>query len=128
MVVDTSAIIATMLNEPDADEMLRKMARTSVRHFSAVSYVECLMVLIGRMGEGAQQAVDAMLSRSGIVVSPVSLEQAKLAVTAFRQYGKGRHPAGLNFGDCFSYALAKSTGEPLLFKGTDFARTDIAVA
>ena len=128
MVVDTSAIISIMLNEPDAEEMLRKMARASSKHFSAVSYVECLMVLLGRMGEGAQQAVDKMISRSGIVISPVSPEQAKFAIAAFRRFGKGHHPAGLNFCDCFSYALAKSTGEPLLFKGRDFAKTDVVSA
>jgi ribonuclease VapC len=128
MVVDTSIIIAIILQEPDADLFLTKLARATSRRFSVVSYVEACMVLTSRRGKDVEAELDLMLRQSGIEVVPVTFEQAKLASAAFRQYGKGRHPAALNFGDCFSYALAKSSVEPLLFKGSDFARTDIKIA
>jgi ribonuclease VapC len=128
MVIDTSAIIAIMLREPDRRSLLEKIVFADHRQLSAVSYMEAAMVLIGHFGDGAETALDQMLHEAQIVVVPVSIADARLAIAAFRQYGKGRHPAGLNFGDCFSYALAKSCAEPLLFKGFDFAKTDIQVA
>jgi ribonuclease VapC len=128
MVVDTSAVVAVLLNEPERIPFLKKLAHAKSRHISAVSYMEAGMVLTSHFGGSAEQALEEMLREAGIVIAPVNGTQARLALTAFRQYGKGRHPAGLNFGDCFSYALAKDCGEPLLFKGFDFAKTDIPVA
>jgi len=86
------------------------------------------MVLISRFGTVAESALDKVLHEASIIVTPVSVAHSRLAIAAFRHYGKGRHPAGLNFGDCFSYALAKDCAEPLLFKGLDFAKTDILSA
>lgn len=128
MVVDTSAIVSVLLKEADARPLIRKLYRAHSRQISAVSYMESSMVLMSRLGDNTEGALDGMLQRAKIAIVPVSVDHAKVAVAAFRQYGKGRHPASLNFGDCFSYALAKSTGEPLLFKGLDFAKTDIAQA
>ncbi len=128
MVVDTSAVIAIMLRESRHGDFLDKILDSGNSQMSAVSYMEAAMVLIVRVGDGAEEAIDRMLDEAAVVIVPVSVEQAKLARTAFRQYGKGRHPAGLNFGDCFSYALARSTGESLRFKGMDFARTGIESA
>jgi ribonuclease VapC len=128
MVVDTSAILSVLLKEPEALLFLGKLYRTQSRHISAVNYMESSMVLMSRLGDSTEGTLDRMLQRAGIEIMPVSVDQAKLACEAFRQYGKGRHSAGLNFGDCFSYALAKSTAEPLLFKGQDFSQTDIGIA
>jgi ribonuclease VapC len=128
MVVDTSVVVAIMLREPDRRHFFDKILDAEVKQISTVSYMETGMVLTSRLGEAAEHALDQMLYETGITVVPVSLNHARVALVAFRQYGKGRHPAGLNFGDCFSYALAKSCAEPLLFKGFDFARTDISVA
>ena len=128
MVVDTSVLIAIILREPDRRSFLEKLAMADRRQISAVSYMETAMVLIGRFGDAAEDVLDRTLHDAGIAVAPVSIAHTRLAVAAFRQYGKGRHPAGLNFGGCFSYALAKSAAEPLLFKGLDFAKTDIVAA
>lgn len=128
MVLDTSAIVAVILNEPERVPFLQKLALTPSRQLSAVGYMESGMVLSSYFGASAEQVLDEMLFEGGITIVPVSLTQAKLALDAFRRFGKGRHPAGLNFGDCFSYALAKSSAEALLFKGGDFAKTDIPVA
>jgi len=128
MVVDTSAILAIIFEESDADLFLGKLARARLRQISVVSYVEASMLVISRRGTGAEDELNLMLSESEIAITPVDLDQAKLASAAFRRYGKGRHRAGLNFGDCFSYALAKDCAEQLLFKGNDFAKTDIPVA
>jgi ribonuclease VapC len=128
MVVDTFVILAIIFEEADCNFFLEKLADMQVLRTSAVSYVEASMLLISRRGPDAEVELDLMLQRAEIEIVPVSVEHAKLARTAFRRYGKGRHPAGLNFGDCFSYALAKSCAEPLLFKGSNFAKTDIVVA
>jgi ribonuclease VapC len=128
MVVDTSAVLSVLLKEPDAPLFLRKLYGAQSRHISSVSYMESSMVLMSRLGDSAAGTLDRMLQRAGIEIAPVSVDHAKTAREAFRQYGKGRHPASLNFGDCFSYALAKSTTEPLLFKGQDFSLTDIGIA
>jgi ribonuclease VapC len=98
-----------------------------MRYMSAASLVEISIVLDRRMGERVSAKLDGFVFRTGIEIVPVSLEQAEAARDAFREYGRGRHKAGLNFGDCFSYALAKVSGEPLLYKGNDFALTDLAV-
>lgn len=128
MVVDTSVIVAILFREAERRIFYDKILDDGSASISAFSYMEAGMVLTSRLGAAAEPALDQTLQDLGIVVVPVTVVQAKLALQAFGQYGKGRHPAGLNFGDCFSYALAKSSAEPLLFKGGDFARTDIYVA
>jgi ribonuclease VapC len=104
------------------------MGEAETREISAVSYMEASMVLLTKRGEGIEAVFDRVLAEARIVIVPVSVTHAQIARRAFRDYGKGRSPAGLNFGDCFSYALAKSHGEPLLFKGNDFSQTDIVPA
>lgn len=128
MIVDTSALVAIILKETDYRPFLDKIMDAQASRLSAVSYLETSMVLLTRRGDTAIEELDQLLPETNIHVVPVDVNQSRLAVAAFRQYGKGRHPAALNFGDCFSYALAKDTGEPLLFKGTDFSKTDIEVA
>jgi ribonuclease VapC len=128
MVVDTSAIVAILLGEPDADRFARAIAAAPVRLLSAVNRVELSLVIEGRKGDAGRRALDAFLAEAAIVVADIGAEQATLAIEAFRRFGRSRHPAGLNIGDCFAYALARATDEPLLFKGQDFARTDVRAA
>lgn len=124
--IDTSAIVAILFNEPDAEFFAHAIARAQIRYLSAVSRVEGTFVVESRKGGRAD--LDRFLREARIEILAVTPEQAEIACDAFRRYGKGRHPANLNFGDVFAYALAKATGEQLLFKGGDFARTDIAAA
>jgi ribonuclease VapC len=128
MVLDTSAIVAILLNEPDAAALAASIEAHAPRLLSAASLLEASMILESRKGEAGGQELDLFIYRAGIEIVPVDAEQAEIARIAWRQYGKGRHPAGLNYGDCFAYALAKVSDAPLLFKGTDFAQTDIGVA
>src|SRR5947207_8231328 len=129
MVIDSSALIAMLLAEPEADEFVAVIAATSNRLMSAASYLETAIVMLARSGPDAQEKVDRLLAELSITVVPFARDQAMLGIIAYRQYGKGSgHTAGLNFGDCFTYALAKLTGEPVLFKGNDFSLTDIGVA
>jgi ribonuclease VapC len=125
MVVDTSAVIAILLNEPDAEYFERALETDPSRLMSAASFLEAAIVIEVRFGAAGGRELDLFLSTARMSIIPVTTEQVSAARQAFRTYGKGRHPAGLNFGDCFSYALAKTTGEPLLFKGNDFGQTDI---
>ena len=125
MVIDTSAIVAIALNEPDAAELELRIADDPVRLISAATILETTMVLETRLGDAGGREFDLWLLKVGVEVVPVDAEQIDAARRAWRRYGKGRHPAGLNYGDCFSYALALTRGEPLVFKGEDFARTDI---
>ncbi len=125
-VIDTSVFIAILANEADADLLSEAVRSRPRRVMSAATYLECAMV-IGQW-QAARADLDAWLVREQIDIHPVDYALARLAADAFARFGKGRHPAGLNFGDCFSYALAKSLDAPLLFKGADFARTDIAPA
>lgn len=125
MVIDTSAIIAILLGEPEAPELARAIEDGSPRLLSAANLLETSMVIEARKGDAAGRELDLLLYRAVIDVVPVDQEQAEIARVAWRRYGKGRHPANLNFGDCFAYALAKTTGLPLLFKGDDFSQTDI---
>jgi ribonuclease VapC len=125
MVIDTSAIIAILFGEPEARRFARAIDQDSLRLMSVVSVLEATMVVESELGEAGGRELDLLLHRAGIEVAGFLPEQLDVARHAFRTYSKGRHPAGLNFGDCFSYALAKFTGQPLLFKGNDFARTDI---
>lgn len=128
MVVDTSALVAYILREPPAARLVAAIRRAPVVSLSAAGLVECTMVLVGRQGPDGSEVLDDLIERLGIEVVPVTVRHAQLARAAFLTYGKGRHPAALNFGDCFSYALARERGEPLLFVGGDFARTDITAA
>jgi ribonuclease VapC len=128
MVVDTSAIVAILQEEPGFEVLLDKLADAPSRSITAVNYMEASIVLITLRGHLAESDLDSFLVDAAIHVIPISVTLAQLAREAFRLYGKGRHPAKLNLGDCFSYALAKQTGEPLLFKGNDFSRTDVRVA
>lgn len=128
MIVDTSALVAILYREPEAEAFVRRIQAADTSRISVANHVELLMVIEHQLGhEGTRQA-EAFFRRAGIVVEPVSLEQGELARQAFLDFGKGRHRAGLNFGDCFAYALAKAFGEPLLFKGNDFSQTDIEAA
>lgn len=128
MIVDTSAIIAILRDEEEATAMAQAMERAGICRVSAVSYVEAAVVIDGSLDPIASRRFDDFLGEAEIVIEAVSAKQARIAREAYRDFGKGRHRAGLNFGDCFSYALAKATGEPLLFKGDDFRHTDIEPA
>ncbi len=125
MVIDTSAFVAIFFAEPERQSFRNAILAADTRLVSAVNTFETGIVLESRIGEGAGREFDLFVMRSNIEVIAVDAEQAELARSAWRRYGKGRHPAALNFGDCFAYALSKSSGEPILAKGTDFVRTDI---
>lgn len=127
MVIDSSALVAIFLAEPERQKFLSAIMSAETRLISAASVLETGIVLESRQGEASGREFDLFVVRASLEIVPVDAEQADLARSAWRKYGKGRLGAGLNFGDCFSYALAKFSGEPLLAKGTDFARTDIAV-
>lgn len=128
MTLDTSAVIAILRDEPERAEFLLLIDQAARRVISAVSVLEAAMVLEGRSGSDAGSDLDVFLRRALVEIVPFDEEQVALARTAFRLFGKGRHRAGLNFGDCAAYALAEWSGEPLLFKGTDFAATDVVRA
>jgi ribonuclease VapC len=127
MVIDTSVLIAILLREPEAKAFVDAISADEIRLASAVSKLEASMVLIGRFGEPGLADLDRVLAEFNIVILPFDEQQAEIARDAFARYGKARHPARLNFGDCAVYALATAEAEPLLFKGTDFAATDVAV-
>jgi ribonuclease VapC len=128
MVIDTSAIVATLLDEPDRAAFDRLIEDDPTRLVSAITRVEATFVIESRKGEPGRERLDRFFRLTGAEVVAATPEQVGIACMAFRRFGKGRHPAGLNLGDVFAYALAKATSEPLLFKGDDFARTDIARA
>ena len=129
MVIDTSALIAIMSDEPERHTFNKLIEAAADPCISAASLLETRMVLFTRSGDNAILAVDAFLLKSGMTVVEVSPRLADIAFDAYRHFGKGTgHGADLNYGDCFSYALAKYLGKPLLFKGTDFSQTDIASA
>lgn len=125
MVIDSSALIAILCDEPERFDFNRKIEADSCRLISAASVLETSIVLENRYGEEVYRELDFFLLKAEIEIRPVDTAQMEIARRAYRQYGKGRHSASLNYGDCFSYALAKQTGEPLLFKGNDFSQTDI---
>ena len=127
MVIDTSALLAIFLGEPERKLLLDLLLQAETRMISAATVLEAGIVLEARRGESAGREFDLLLVRADLQIVAVDSEQTEIARSAWRKYGKGRHPAGLNFGDCFAYALAKFAGEPLLAKGTDFAATDIEV-
>jgi ribonuclease VapC len=128
MIVDSSALVAILQNEPEALRLTTAIAEGAICRLPASCLLETSMLLLGRRSEDAVRDLDLYVARRGMEIAPFTESQAGLAREAFRRFGKGRHPARLNFGDCMAYALAKETGEELLFKGTDFAQTDIAVA
>ena len=127
MVIDSSALIAMLRNEPEREAFSRAVMADHVRLLSAVTKLEARIVALARFGPVAADALDDMLARIAPTVVPFDDHQAAVAREAFARFGKGRHRAGLNFGDCASYALAVTEAEPLLFKGTDFAATDAEV-
>ncbi len=125
MVVDTSALLAVLCDEPERRPFNEAIEAAESVALSAASFVETSIVIEARFGAEGIRDLDHFLSVAGVEIREVDAEQAYVARRAFTEFGKGRHPAGLNFGDCFSYALAKVRGERLLFKGNDFAKTDI---
>ncbi len=127
MVIDSSALAAIFFREPERQKFLSAITSSSTRIISAANVLEAGIVVESRLGDAAGRELDLFLIRGDFEIVPVNAEQAELARSAWRRYGKGRHRAALNFGDCFAYALAKWAGEPLLAKGTDFASTDVAV-
>lgn len=128
MIVDTSAVVAILFAERDAEIYAQAIAEAESCKISAANFVEVSVVIEAQTKEGGSRQLDAFVRRAGIAIEPVSEEQAYIARQAYADFGKGRHAAALNFGDCFSYALAKATGEPLLFKGRDFSKTDLESA
>ena len=128
MVIDTSALIAIFLDEPERNRFLEQIIQAHKRLISAASVVEAGIVLEARQGPAVSRDFDLFLHEAGIEIVSVDETQAAQARSAFRQYGKGRHPAGLNFGDCFTYALAVVSGEPVLAKGDEFGRANLQMA
>ncbi len=129
MIIDSSALVAILREEPDEKRFRTSIAAADVRRISAANYVEVAVVIDAGRDPIASRRLDEFLWLTGIEISPVTESQAKLAREAYRDFGKGSgHPAKLNFGDCFAYALAKNLGEPLLFKGNDFKHTGIEAA
>jgi len=125
MVIDTSAVMAILQDEPQRLALSEALESADIRSMSTASFVESSMIIESRYGSDGVRDLDLLIAKASIALEPVDVDQAHLARQAFRRYGKGRHPAGLNFGDCFSYALARARTEPLLFKGKDFSQTDI---
>lgn len=125
MVVDSSVLIAILLGEPEAGHYAKLLANTEEVYISAVSIIESAMVIEYKRGEQGAKEYDELLNVITPTIIAFDNQQAELARTAWRQYGKGRHSAKLNFGDCCSYALAKYLNKPLLFKGDDFSKTDL---
>ena len=125
MVIETSAIIAVLLNEANAVGIARAIESCSPRLLSAANFLEAPIVIESRKGEAGGRELDLLIYRAAIEIVAVDQDQAEIARLAWRRFGKGRHPAGLNYGDCFAYALAKSRRLPLLFQGDDFSQTDI---
>ena len=126
MVLDTSALIALLTMEPESARLAAAVESDATRLISAATVVEAGLVIEARYGPDGGRELDLLIAKAGLSIEAVTAEQADVAREAWRRFGKGRHSAGLNFGDCFSYALAKVSGEPLLFKGDDFNQTDIA--
>lgn len=129
MVLDTSAIVALLRAEPEAEALARAMAAATVRRVSAASYVEAGAVIDGSRDPIASRRLDELLEALEARIEPVTEDQARAARAAYRDFGRGSgHRAALNYGDCFAYALARDVGEALLFKGDDFGHTDVVAA
>lgn len=127
MVIDASAIVAILLGEPEADQFMNLIANDARRLVGAISALEAAIVMNTRKGPPGVLELDLLIQKVGMTVVSMSPEQVRLAREAYAKYGKGQHSAGLNLGDCCSYALARYTSEPLLFKGDDFRKTDIGI-
>jgi ribonuclease VapC len=125
MVIDTSAIIAVLLNEANAPRITQAIETSSPRLFSAANLLEASIVIDSRKGEAGGRELDLLIYRANVEIVSVDQDHAEIARIAWRRFGKGRHPAALNYGDCFAYALAKSRRLPLLYLGDDFAQTDV---
>ena len=128
MVIDTSALVGILLGEPEADDFAQAIAGAPSLAISGPTWVEVSLVITARLGEQGHDLLTELLTRSNAIIAPCDDTLAYAVYDAWLRYGRGRHPAGLNFGDCFSYALAKQRSEPLLFKGNDFNKTDIMAA
>ena len=128
MILDTSALVAIFFREPEAELYARLIHDAERCLISAGTFLELSLVLERQVASDADRQCDTFFRRIGIIIEPFTVDHAYIARQAFHDFGKGRHPAGLNFGDCFAYALAKFTREPLLFKGEDFKKTDIVAA
>lgn len=125
MVIDTSALVALLAHEPEAPRLAAAIESDATRLLSAATLLETGIVIESRYGGAGGHELDLLIAKAALRIEPVTPEQAELAREAWRRFGKGRHAANLNYGDCFSYSLARATGEPLLFKGDDFAQTDL---
>jgi ribonuclease VapC len=125
MVLDTSALLALLLDEPEAEAFRAAVEDDPTRLVSAATLLETALVIEARKGEPGGRELDLLIHKADVVVVPVDTEHVALARKTYRRYGKGRHEAGLNFGDVFAYALARASGESLLFKGDDFSKTDV---
>jgi len=129
VIVDTSAVIAILYMEPEGESFTELIQQTMDCRMSAASYLETAIVLDASRDPIVSRRLDEIIRTAGILIEPVTEAQARIAREAYRDFGKGSgHPAQLNFGDCFAYALARDTGQPLLFKGSDFSKTDLASA
>lgn len=128
MILDTSAVIAILRSEPASDRLLAAMLGAHERRISTATVLETCIVMHARYGDAGEREVDVFLQRLRVDVVPFTADHLHLARSAYRRFGKGRHPAALNFGDCLSYALAVALDEPLLFTGDDFRRTDVRPA
>lgn len=128
MILDTSALVAVLYKEPERDEFLKLIHEAEECLMSVASFLELSMVVERQLGPDAARQVDTFLLRAGVNLVAVTVQQGQLARQAFLDYGKGRHSAGLNLGDCFAYALARESGHPLLFKGNHFSQTDLTSA
>ncbi|MCE2470264.1 MAG: type II toxin-antitoxin system VapC family toxin [Dehalococcoidia bacterium] len=128
MIIDSSALCAILFDEPDAARYAAAIAAAETRRVSAVNLLETAIVVESRGGPPGGSQLDALIERAAIEVVPVTVTQIAAARTAWRRFGKGNHPAGLNLGDCLAYALSQTNREPLLFKGRDFVHTDIETA
>ena len=125
MVVDTSALMAILLGEPETRTFARLLAGDAKKLMSSFNALECSIVIEARKGEAGARELDLLIHRTRIEIVPLTTDHIEIALNAWRTFGKGNHPAGLNIGDCCAYALARYSGEPLLFKGNDFDQTDI---
>jgi ribonuclease VapC len=128
LILDTSAILAIVFQEPEQDDFLRKIGGAPIVGIGAPTLVETTIVLTVRLGEQAQRLTTAIVDLAGIVVISFDAPHSKLAAETWLRFGRGRHPAGLNFGDCMAYATARLAGRPLLCKGDDFSQTDLTLA
>jgi ribonuclease VapC len=128
VIVDSSALLSVVFGEPNFEVFAEAIDEAGACKISAATYVEVMIVAESRGSDRAVRHAELLIRDGGIAIEPVTAEQAFLAMRGFSRYGKGRHTAGLNFGDCFSYALAKALDEPLLFKGEDFRKTDLRPA